>query len=221
MTAFDIAAGLVLLVSALIGLFRGAVRELVTFFAFAFAATAAVFLLPLSAPIARHTIHPAWAAKILAVLVVFLAVYIAVRLLAGALSAALHRQATLGALDRTAGLGLGVVRGLVVLGAFYLVFTAATPPELKPQWIVGASLYPLSRVSGRALAAVAPRGMRGMGGVRRTLGERFAASGDRSGDTMVAAPPADDPAAPYEPRRDDGRHRRRTLVIESDATPAR
>lgn len=222
MTAFDIAASGILLISALIGLWRGGVREIVSLTAFSVAALAAVFSLPLSAPLARHTVHPAWAAKIIAVIVVFLVVYIGLRMLGGAISAVLHRQATLGMLDRTAGLGLGLMRGLVALGGFYLVFNAATPPDLAPDWIVGGKLYPLSRLSGRALASVAPNGMQGVGGLGRVLKDRMSAddeSQDGSGGANAvetAAPPItmqDNPYHAQPPRRGH----RRMLVVQPDA----
>ena len=53
MTGFDLAAGLILLVSGLAGFVRGATREMVTLAAFGAGAAAAVLLLPFSRPIAR------------------------------------------------------------------------------------------------------------------------------------------------------------------------
>ena len=56
------------------------------------------------------------------------------------------------------GVGFGVVRALVLLGVFYLVFNAATPPERVPAWIKDATLYPLASFSAKALMALAPQG---------------------------------------------------------------
>ena len=65
----------------------------------------------------------------------------------------------LGALDRTVGLLIGLLRGLVVLGALYLMFNAATPEDLRPKWITGARTWPLAAEMGRFLEAMAPRGL--------------------------------------------------------------
>src|SRR5690606_35589207 len=62
-------------------------------------------------------------------------------------------------LDRTVGLGFGLIRALVVLGAFQLMLVAATPPERMPAWITGASLYPLTQRVGEVLKTFAPKGL--------------------------------------------------------------
>ena len=216
MTAFDIAAGLVVAVSALIGLSRGAVRECVAFFAFALAVAAAVYLLPWSGPVARRLVHPGWAAKGAAVVVVFFTAYVAVRLAGGSVSAALRNQAALGALDRTAGLGFGLVRGLAALGAFYLVFNAVTPAELAPQWITGGRLYPLSRLSGRALAAVAPQGLRSAGGVEQALASHLTSDRTASSGFDAAQPANPSDAGPYGLSDDRRARHRHTLIVRSN-----
>lgn len=169
MTLFDLAALALLAISALVGFARGAVRELVTVFAFTVAAWICVAVLPLSGPIARHSIHPAWAGNAAALIVVFLIAYVGLRVLGGWLSTLLKSQATLGTMDRSLGLGFGVIRALVVLGVFYLGFNAATPSYLVPSWIADGALYPVSRASAQALQAVAPKGMHAAGGFGQVL----------------------------------------------------
>ena len=89
----------------------------------------------------------------------FVVAYIAFRLLGHYVTSRLHAQAVLGTVDRSIGLGFGLIRALVFLGVFYLVFNLATPPELVPSWITNGKLYPLARVSARALQTVAPRSL--------------------------------------------------------------
>lgn len=197
MTLFDIVAGLILCVSALIGFARGAVKELVGLFAFILAAMASVFLLPFSGRLARHLAHPAWAASAAAVIVVFVIAYIALRVLGASVSSALRRQATLGMMDRGVGFGFGVVRALVAFGMFFLAFNAVTPPDLQPAWITRSAFYPVSRTSGRMLASIAPPGLKAMGGLGRALKAR-ASEGlapDVNEDTEDARP-ADAPPPP-------------------------
>jgi membrane protein required for colicin V production len=190
LTLFDLVAIGLLAISALLGFVRGAVRELVTVFAFTLAAWICVALLPLSGPIARRSIHPGWAANASALIVVFLIAYVALRVLGGWLSTVLKSQATLGTLDRSLGLGFGVVRALVVLGVFYIVFNAATPSYLVPSWIADGALYPVSRASAEALQAVAPKGLHAAGGLGQVL---------KDGVTKEPTNEADEEAAPAAP----------------------
>lgn len=208
MTLFDLIAVVILLVSGLVGFTRGAVRELVTVFAFTLAALAAVFVLPFSGPLARHALHPAWAGTAAAVVTVFIVAYIALRLIAAWITAHLRSQAVLGTADRIIGLGFGVIRALVVLGVFYLVFNLATPPELVPGWISRAKLYPVARASARMIQAVAPRGLKAAGRFGPAL-QRAVTEDSASGNLTVetgdsdAAPPSSSPdrAAGDTPRR--------------------
>lgn len=184
MTLFDLIALVILLVSGLVGFTRGAVRELVTFFAFGFAAAAAVFLLPYSGPFLRDMMKPAWAGNAAAVVIVFVLTYIGFRLIGHWVTSRLHERAALGTVDRVVGLGFGVIRALVFLGVFYLVFNLATPPDLVPRWIADGKLYPLARASARAIQTVAPKALHSAGRLGPAL------------ERVVTDPDADDaPAA--------------------------
>ena len=157
MSLFDLAAGLVLVVSALVGWFRGGVREVAGFVALALAAAAAMFLLRWTGPIARHALHPFWLGNLAAILIVFIAVYAVFRVAASAASKRLHSGA-FGGLDRTAGAGFGLARALVLLGLANLTLAAFAPADRPPNWVRGARLYPVSAVAAEGLKAFAPRG---------------------------------------------------------------
>ena len=163
MTLFDAIAAIVLLVSALIGFSRGAVREMITVAAFLVAAFAAAFLLRYTGPPARAVVHPTWAATGVALAATFLIVFIVLRIVAGMAVARLHTQPVLGAADRAIGVGFGILRALAFLGLFYLIFNAATPREWTPEWISKAKLYPLARFSAGMIQSVAPKGMKAAG----------------------------------------------------------
>jgi membrane protein required for colicin V production len=226
LTLFDIVAGLLVLVSAMIGFSRGAVREVVTLVSFTLAAIAAVFLLPISHPIAHALVKPAWASKIVAIAVIFIAAYIALRIAGASIAAALHRQATLGALDRSGGFLLGAARGLAALGLFCLVL-GAMPRFLQPSWVVGGPLYGVGRASGALIASLAPSGLKAMGGFERLMKDKVSADTDGSSeagadsssgssgadaassqdktDSSLSATPNSSESAPYTGRRP--RHR--------------
>jgi membrane protein required for colicin V production len=158
-TKFDYIVLGLLLISALVGFARGAAREVVAVAALLGGAATAIFGLHFATPIADRLIHSHWFALAAALLLLFLAGYIAVRLIGAALVRHVHGTNVLGALDRTAGLLIGLVRGLVVLGALKLMFVAATPVDLQPSWITQSHTWPLAANMGRMLESLAPKGL--------------------------------------------------------------
>lgn len=159
MTQFDFIAGPLLIVSALIGFSRGATKELMTVLAFLGAALLAVLALRFTAPLARKLIDPDWAGVGLALLFVFGLTYIALRLLGAGMTRRVHETQAMGILDRGVGAGFGLIRALVLLGAFNLLFQMASPPDTAPKWVTGALTYPVTDASGRILKAFAPEGI--------------------------------------------------------------
>lgn len=155
---FDLIVILILAVSGLVGFVRGAAREVVTVVAFVLSVIIAIFALRLTGPLARDAIHLAWLANAVAIIVVFIAAYIALRVLGAGLTRKIHDVQALGTLDRLVGFGFGLIRALVLLGVFNMVFNIATPPERTPKWVLDAKLYPLTEVSARALRTLAPKG---------------------------------------------------------------
>lgn len=158
MTPFDIIAGLILLVSGLVGFARGASRELTSALSFIAAAIIALLGLRITGPLFRDLMDPDWAATAAAILVSFVIAFVLLRLLGAALTRTLHADGALGTLDRLMGLAFGLARGLVVLGVFNLVFNMATPPDRVPSWVSKSALYPLSTASARVLKVFAPKG---------------------------------------------------------------
>jgi membrane protein required for colicin V production len=157
MTPFDIIAGLLLVTSGSIGYARGASRELTSALSFIFAAAIALFSLRITGPIFRDLMNPDWAATACALLLVFVVAFVILRLLASSLTAGLHESA-LGLLDRAVGLGFGLMRALVFLGVFNLLFHMATPPDRVPAWVERSIFYPLSEASARVLKVFMPKG---------------------------------------------------------------
>jgi len=162
-TLFDLIAAAIILVSGMIGFARGAVREMITVIAFIVAAAGAVALLPWTGPAVRQVVNPGWAAGAVAVAAAFLVVYILLRVLGAMIVSRLHMQPALGMADRTIGVGFGIVRALIFLGLFYLVFNAATPREWTPKWISNAYLYPVAEMSAKVIKGFAPKGMQAAG----------------------------------------------------------
>lgn len=156
---FDIVVLSILLTSAGIGFYQGAAREMVAVLSFLIAAIVAVAGLRFTGPMGRAMVDPDWAGMAGAIVATFVLVYGALRLTGAGLARRIQETQILGLLDRTVGLGFGLIRAFVVLGAFNLAFNAATPPELRPKWMTGAVFYPMTTAAGQLLKAFAPRGL--------------------------------------------------------------
>ena len=157
MTLFDIIALLILGVSMLVGFVRGALGEVATVVSFVLAVLISIFGLRFTGPLARAAVHPAWAATGVALVVVFLAAYIALRVAASGLTRSVHSTRALGTIDRVVGAGFGALRGLVALGVLYLLLNLAPSPNGTPEWVAGAKLYPLARTCADALRVLGPK----------------------------------------------------------------
>jgi membrane protein required for colicin V production len=154
----DLIVALTLIVSAIVGFARGAVRELLAVLAFVAAVLIAVAALRFSMPLTNHVIRTAWAAEAVALLIVFVAAFILLKVFGGGLIRKLHDMPVVGMLDRLIGLGFGLVRALVLLGLFNLLLTVATPAGRTPAWVTDAKLYPVTATGAAMLKALAPKG---------------------------------------------------------------
>ena len=169
MTQFDLIAILILAVSGLIGFARGALRELTTVIAFVLALAIALLSLRLTGGLARHWIHPSWLANVIALLLGFFVSYMAVRIVGAGVAHRVHEVHALGTIDRVFGVGIGLIRGFVLLGVFQMVFSAAMPRDRMPPWIANAALYPVASDSAQALKALEPGGLALAGKLAPTL----------------------------------------------------
>jgi membrane protein required for colicin V production len=181
MSLFDLGAGAVLVVSALVGWLRGGSREVAGVAALIVAAVSGFAALRFTGPIARAAIHPAWLANLAAILIVFAAVYVLLRTVAAAITRRIH-QTSLGSVDRAMGAGFGLARAFVALGLINMMMVAVTPPERMPAWITGAFLYPLTGVSADMLKAFAPRGVKLARELAPAVGRAIAGGGDENRD---------------------------------------
>jgi membrane protein required for colicin V production len=180
-TQFDFLVLGLLAISGFVGFARGAVREIFALVALVAAAGLAMVGLPVFGPMFRGVVQPGWLGTIAALVVVFGVAFIALRLIGAGVARQVQNTQMLGFLDRSLGLLIGLGRGLIVLGALYLMFNAATPEDLRPKWITGARTWPIASNMGRLLENLAPQGLDVAGRLKpafeRAIGE---GSGDRS-----------------------------------------
>jgi membrane protein required for colicin V production len=188
-TKFDVILLGLLAISAAVGFARGAAREVAALFALVAASLIAIFGLPLFAPMVREVVRPDWLGTVAALILTFAIAYVALRLIGAGVARQIQRTDLLGALDRSVGLAIGLGRGLLVLGALYLMFNAATPADLQPRWITEAKTWPLARNMGNVLKALAPQGLDMAGKLAPAFGKALSdGTGDRTMTDGYEAP---------------------------------
>lgn len=160
LTAFDAVAITLVLISGLMGLARGFIRELATLAAFIAAVAAAYFArLFLRGPLVdlAGDALPAWGPDAILMLGTFGIVYVALSMVGSHFARHVHTVDGVSLVNRIVGLLFGLARGLVVMVAFVLVVTIALPQERIPRWIAEARLYPIFADWAEAARGYAPK----------------------------------------------------------------
>ena len=196
MNALDVIVLGLLAVSAAVGFARGAVREIFALIALVVAAGVAVFGLPVFGPIVRGVVNPAWLGTAVSLVLVFVVAFVALRLIGAGIARQVQNTQMVGFLDRSLGLLIGLGRGLIVLGALYLMFNAATPLDLRPKWITEARTWPVASNMGRLLQQLAPHGLDIAGRMKPAVDRAVReGSGDKTATEGYEAPRSADPDA--------------------------
>ncbi|MEL7482142.1 MAG: CvpA family protein [Pseudomonadota bacterium] len=157
---FDAIAVGVILLSALMALSRGFMRELATLGAFIAALAAAFYArLYLRGHLASvlPDASPAWSADAIIVVTAFLIVYILVRWLGSRLSRNIQGAEGVTMVDRMAGFIFGAARGVIATVFFVLLLNVSLPENRIPDWIVSGASYPTFQTAASLLSAGAPR----------------------------------------------------------------
>lgn len=149
----------VLLLSGVLALARGFVKEVLGIAGWVGAAIAALKLFPYVQPFARKHIPYQLAADAVAGAGVFLVVLVALSLISNAIARRV-RDSEIGALDRSLGFVFGLLRGALVLSLAYLALVQFVPPREHPDWITGARSLPLVAYGAGLVAAIAPTEIR-------------------------------------------------------------
>lgn len=197
MTLFDMIALGLLVLSGFEGFRKGGVRELIGVTGFTLSLLIAVYALPYVAPAFRKMVKPDWAGAAAGLVVLFVVSHMALNFVASWVAGKIDKSA-FGAFDRLIGLGFGLVRSLVILGLFALVFAFLVPETSRPSWVTRSIFYPLAQGCAKLEAALAPKGMALRDGLTKTVSDRvrsglFATDPTQS-DRIVNTPGAADPS---------------------------
>ncbi len=154
-TAFDILVIVILALSALYGMGRGFVSEILSLVAWIGAAFVTIYGFPHIRPWARQYMEPEAFADTIAIVVLGVVSLIVLKFLAHFLGK-LVKQSDLGFIDRSFGALFGLLRGLFVVCVVFLMINWLVPKQSFPDWIADARTLPLVEFGAELLSKVTP-----------------------------------------------------------------
>ena len=123
---FDLIIAVLIITSAIYGLYRGLIRELISLVAWVLA----FFLAILFSPNFANLLDPTWAGETLRLIFSFSAIFVGVLIVSSFIQFVVRKFLSLvglGSLDRFLGLVFGVVRGLVISTIMLVLFIELFP----------------------------------------------------------------------------------------------
>src|SRR6202035_1557644 len=136
-TLLDIILIVVMLISALLAMVRGFMREVLSITAWVLAAGATLYSYGKLLPLAKQHFNNDIVAAVAVVGGVFLVTFLIVSVLTVRISD-MVLDSRVGALDRTLGFLFGLGRGLIIMVVAFAFFNWLVPAKSQPTWIAGA-----------------------------------------------------------------------------------
>jgi membrane protein required for colicin V production len=136
-TLLDIALIVVMLISGLLAMVRGFMREVLSIVAWVLAAVATLYAYSRLLPLAKQYFNNDIVAAVVVIGGVFLLTLLIVSILTVRISD-MVLDSRVGALDRTLGFLFGLARGLVIVVVAYMFFDWLVPDRSKPDWVLHA-----------------------------------------------------------------------------------
>jgi membrane protein required for colicin V production len=140
-TLFDLIVGGIVLLSTLLALSRGAVRESLGLAAWIGAVVAAIYAFEPVRPMLLEAVGNELLADAATLAVVFLVPLFVFKIVASMISRAVAGSA-LGPIDKFLGLIFGFARGALIVCAAYLVGSVIVAEAQQPEWVKTAMLQP-------------------------------------------------------------------------------
>jgi membrane protein required for colicin V production len=154
-TLLDIILIVIMLVSALLAMVRGFMREVLAITAWVLAAGATLYSYGKLLPLATSYFNSTVVATVAVVGGVFLVTLLVVSVLTIRISD-MVLDSRVGALDRTLGFLFGLARGLVIVVIAYMFFDWLVPDRSKPEWVLHAKSKVVLSSAGDWLKAQLP-----------------------------------------------------------------
>jgi membrane protein required for colicin V production len=154
-TLLDIVLIVVMLVSGLLAMVRGFMREVLSITAWVLAAGATLYLYSKLLPYAKQYFNNDIVAAVTVVGGVFLVTLLVVSVLTIRVSD-MVLDSRVGALDRTLGFLFGLGRGLIIVVVAFLFFNWLVPERSQPDWIKNAKSLVVLKKTGDSLMTMLP-----------------------------------------------------------------
>ena len=154
-TLLDVVLLAVMLISGLLAMIRGFMREILSIGAWGVAALVTLYAYPRVLPIAQGYISSTMVATIAAVGGVFLLTLLIVSIITVRISD-MVLDSRVGALDRTLGFLFGLGRGLLIVVVAYLFFDWLVPERSQPTWVSNAKSKVVLKSTGDWLKGLLP-----------------------------------------------------------------
>ena len=154
-TLLDVILLVVMLISGLLAMIRGFMREILSIAAWIIAAIVTLYAYPRVLPLAEGYVSSKMVATGIAVGGVFLVTLLLVSIVTVRISDVVL-DSRIGALDRTLGFLFGLGRGLIIVVVAFLFFAWLVPDRSQPQWVRGAKSRVVLQSTGQWLMSMLP-----------------------------------------------------------------
>ena len=154
-TILDLALLAVMLISGLLAMVRGFMREILSIASWAAAAIATLYAYPKLEPVAKQYFTNDTVAKGVAIAAVFLGTLLVVSIITVKISDMIL-DSRVGALDRTLGFLFGLARGLIIVVVAFLFFAWLVPTKTQPAWVANAKSKVVLQSTGDWLMSMLP-----------------------------------------------------------------
>jgi membrane protein required for colicin V production len=154
-TLLDLGLLAVMLVSGLLAMVRGFMREVLSIAAWGAAALVTLFAFQKLLPTAKTYFNNDTVASIVVVAGVFIGTLIVVSIITVRISDMIL-DSRIGALDRTLGFLFGLARGLLIVVVAFMFFSWLVPDKQRPDWVTGAKSRVVLEGTGEWLKGLLP-----------------------------------------------------------------
>src|SRR3954471_15362919 len=154
-TLLDILLLVVMLISGLLAMIRGFMREVLSIAAWGLAALATLYAFSRLPPTGKQCIASDIAAAAVTIVGVFLITLLVISIITVRISDMIL-DSRVGALDRTLGFLFGLGRGLVIMVVAYLFFAWLVPARTQPNWVANAKSKLVLQSTGDWLMSMLP-----------------------------------------------------------------
>lgn len=143
-TEFDVIVCIILLITTITAMVRGAIKEVLSIVSWGGSAFLTIYFYPYSLSFTQEHFTSSAAGSIAAVVIVFIIALIFCSSIAAVINAGFG-IAKEGGLDRTIGMVLGFIKGLMIVSAIHYIVYISSEDKEDPEWLQAGETYGLTK----------------------------------------------------------------------------